>query len=436
MVILFMQDYVEVQIIDSDGVSISVPPSPNLIDKEQTDVTWLFLNKSLAREFRAVINSSPIFYRHPFYKPHFNLACAVIERLETCVFYLNEHQKYPHTEEEFLQFIMFACMLMDAVKQILLDLGIDKKKQHIFEGADNYKYFKSVCQGAPLFLPDENCPTDDEFWEYFRSITFAHPFGTDRPKFLEGKETQYSPWVIVHTRGPSHRNIPEPVGVRIYSSTRERTMDLVMPFTLIKAYVQSRYNRITLATEWVKNQIAIIREQWKNDKIDRTQTPENILLNIRELLKKQCGDIYSINDAYEYLTCKTTEPRNDHSVHVFRSAILNILPKICDAAEMVDHDELEELLGAVIRARPREMHPMAGYQLEKIFCYLNDSISTENVYWAQVQTDEFSKEFASKWVIIDSQIMSFDEIKLLTQVACYLEAQEQLKNPSVEFGEI
>ena len=41
------------------------------------------------------------------------------------------------------------------------------------------------------------------------------------------------------------------------------------------------------------------------------------------------------------------------------------------------------------------------------------------------QAEAFSKEFASKWVVIDVKSMAFCEIKLLTQTACYLEAQAQ-----------
>lgn len=423
-----MKNGLEIQIVDGNGdiiETVAIPSKEESEKREAATIACSFLDKSLARDFREAINASPIFHKHPTYKAHFNLACAVMDRLETCVFYLNEHQDYPHTEEEFLQFIMFACMLMDAVKQILLDLGIDKKKQPVFDGADNYANFKSVCKNAPLQLTDEQCPTDDEFWEYFRSITFAHPFGTDRPKFLEERETQYSPWVIVHTGGPVYRNISEPIGVRIYSSTRDQIMDLVMPFSVIKGYIKSRYERISLATKWAKEQIALIHTQWKKEKIDRNQPPENMLLNIRDILKMRYVDADTIGIAYEYLTCKTTNPRNDNSVRAFRDAICDILPKMCDAVESLDYEELESLLDSVVRLRPVEMHAMAGYQLEKIFCYLHDGIASENVYWAQVQADAFSKEFASKWVVMDAWMMSFDEIKLLTQTACYIEAKNQ-----------
>lgn len=63
---------------------------------------------------------------------------------------------------------------------------------------------------------------------------------------------------------------------------------------------------------------------------------------------------------------------------------------------------------------------MMHYQLEKIFGYLNDYNHIESMEWGLKQAEAFSKEF-----VIKPQEMNFDEIKMLTQVACYLEYMEQ-----------
>ena len=60
---------------------------------------------------------------------------------------------------------------------------------------------------------------------------------------------------------------------------------------------------------------------------------------------------------------------------------------------------------------------MMHYQLEKIFSYLNEEYG--DVEWGLIQAEAFSKEFAKKWVIIKPREMGFDEIKMLTNVACY-----------------
>ena len=43
------------------------------------------------------------------------------------------------------------------------------------------------------------------------------------------------------------------------------------------------------------------------------------------------------------------------------------------------------------------------------------------------QAEAFANEFAKKWVIIKPRSMNFEEIKMLTSVACYLEYKEQMK---------
>ncbi|MFT9057616.1 MAG: hypothetical protein ABF449_13610, partial [Ethanoligenens sp.] len=157
-----------------------------------------FLDTSLCKEFRKAINESPIWSHEECYKEHYNLFCAVMDRIDSCTDYLNRHSDTPGTETDFLVFLMFGCMVLDAVKQVLGQLGLPY--EFIAQDkASSYQYFKEYCTDYPLELKDELCPTDDKFFEYFRSITFAHPFETNRPKFFQKGEIQYSPWVIARS---------------------------------------------------------------------------------------------------------------------------------------------------------------------------------------------------------------------------------------------
>ena len=101
---------------------------------------------------------------------------------------------------------------------------------------------------------------------------------------------------------------------------------------------------------------------------------------------------------------------------------------ICDALDNYETDVIHDLCNSVLNLRPKA-HQMMHYQLEKIFCYLNDD-GYGDIDWGLTQADAFSKEFAKKWVVIKPYEMSFNEIKLLTSVACYLEYKEQ--NPEEE----
>ena len=72
---------------------------------------------------------------------------------------------------------------------------------------------------------------------------------------------------------------------------------------------------------------------------------------------------------------------------------------------------------------------MYHYQLEKIFGYLrekNEEIEPgSNEEWGLIQTEDFYKEFAHKWVTINTKTMDYKEIHLLVTTACYLEYRKQ-----------
>jgi len=83
------------------------------------------------------------------------------------------------------------------------------------------------------------------------------------------------------------------------------------------------------------------------------------------------------------------------------------------------------LLGDRSFLRPRKAHQMMSYQLEKIFCYLDDDHYWMDTDWGLRQAKAFSREFAKDWVVIEVNNMGFDEIKLLVSIACYKEAKKQ-----------
>ncbi len=59
-----------------------------------------FLHPELNKRLRKVINSSPIFQEGKL-RGNFNLLCAAMDRIDTCVAYLNKHSNFPRTEEDY-----------------------------------------------------------------------------------------------------------------------------------------------------------------------------------------------------------------------------------------------------------------------------------------------------------------------------------------------
>jgi hypothetical protein len=383
-----------------------------------------WLDPNLCKNFRDVINSSPIFVDGEE-KQHYNLICAVMDRLDSCISYMNDHQAPPRSENDFVVFIAFGCMVIDAVKKLLKGIGYGYKYADANDN-DSYQFFKEVCKGNPLNIPDDQCPTDDKFIEYFRALAFAHPFETSRPKFLKKGEVQYSPWVIANSTVMKLCGIDDGVGIRIYSTeTPDELMDLCFSFSSLTGYIRSRYELLENATEWAKDRNKQANTKWAKRKVKRDFAAIGVLNDIAGILDSRFEEHYEVDKAIEYLECETTLPNNDPAIAKYRTAITALLPELCDAVDALDNEFLSEILDEVIYARPTRTYQMFHYQMEKITCYLDDSQSEGNIAWGLEQAASFAGEFAKRHVTILPYDMSFGEIKLLVATACYLEKQEQ-----------
>lgn len=83
------------------------------------------LDKKYIDQLRDSINSSPIFTWMKEYRERYNLTCVVMDRLDTSVNYLNKHISLPNTEEGFLIFMMFVCMVVDVSKKLLQQYNVN-----------------------------------------------------------------------------------------------------------------------------------------------------------------------------------------------------------------------------------------------------------------------------------------------------------------------
>lgn len=386
----------------------------------------VFLDPSYCSNFRETINKTPIFIYDAEYKVHHNLFCAVMDRLDSSIEYLNKHSSPPKTEEELLLFIMYSCMVVDAVKFVLCELGIKSIYEDLSK-TETYRFFKKICLEDPLNLSEKQCPTDDKFFEYFRSTTFAHPFETNRPKFFQRDEIQYSPWVIANSKFMTLRGVKNGIGVRIYSNRFNEIKDLIFPLETLKEYIISRYIQIQKATYKIKVIILKKERKWKAVKVNRTLSPLDTLKEISEILNIRYESNFAIETTILYLECESTLETNDIAISKFRKAIIEKIPTICDATDELNYEKLEETLAEVLHVRPKVTHSLAHYQLGKIFTNYNEMKDSSNKSWDQLNVEAFSKEFAKKWVIIVPKTMCLTEIKLLVTVACYLEKEQQEK---------
>ena len=212
------------------------------------------------------------------------------------------------------------------------------------------------------------------------------------------------------------------VGVMVYSNKRDM-FSITFPFEILKNYIVWKYDLLTHATQAFKEIIEDKEKEWKKRKINRNQSFDKILLEAEDILSERCMETYWIKEISTYYTCESTKKENMESVKIYKNKIEDIIPEICDALDNYEHWKLD-VVNEITWMRPAG-YPNMHYQLEKIYSYLNEHSSYENNEWGLIQAEAFSKGFAKTWVIIEPHKMNYNEIKMLTNVACYLEAKDQ-----------
>lgn len=370
-----------------------------------------YFDLSLLKEFREVVNSSNVFCDVPKYRNLWNLMCVLMDRLDSAVHYLNKHVNQPNSEEEFVFFMVYASMLRDGIYKFYENIykfkpkTINKKKWFI--GAHDYS--------KNLFCND-NCPTDDVFFEYLRALAFAHPYGVDNRSgrvFMEKNEIHLSPWVISHCVLGKEQ---DDVGLRVYSSNDDGLKDIFVRFENLKRYLLERYNLIKDFIKWGKEEIIKQNNLWMERKIERVGSPAEILSNICKNLDERFISHYSIDEAIKILDSVFIEPINIDAVNLLKSKINNSINSLCDCVDSLDYEGMEEQLNFLYE-RPNNLHKHAHYELEKIYDYLQDErglcLPGSNEEWGLIQANNFYKAYANKYVYIDFKEMTNLQIKIL-----------------------
>lgn len=398
------------------------------------------LDWGIAYEVHRLIDETDIYKYNANIKAQFDLICVVIDRLHDAVNYLNEHETAPRNDDGVFLFWVYACMVHDAVKQIFVGLGLSYPCEDPGD-PDNFVFFGNIATAHPLNIPKDKCPTDDRFFEYLRSMSFAHPFKTDRPKFFAEGEIQYSPFVIHGHSSGAAPGEEGSIGVRIYSNRFTDIVDLRIPYKTLLGYVKSRYEKMREVSRYIEGLIQRQEEAWRKKPINRNQTTEGLLREIVERLEERGKDSDLAKEALKYYTMPISHdhPLNEENVAQYRKIMANLVPEWCDLVDKLDHEGLISAMEVMVLPDipMASKYQYVGYQLEKIAVHLGDS-DESHALWAKSQLKSFAEGFAKEWVEIDADAMSVDEAHLLVAVACFFEfSRYEMKHPeskrNVEF---
>lgn len=375
----------------------------------------------------------------------FKLACVVQDRFHDAMEYLDSHLDAPKTNQELYLALVYADNVFSAVQEVF----------GVFKGEVNYpfgescdddeqrKFFADIVKeayreidndtGECKDLPDDKVPTDDEFFKYFRALTFAHPYKTDvkkNRKFLEKGEIQYSPFVL-HSGNLLNSNSGL-IGVKVYSTVdKHRDLEIVLPYALLKDFIISRYNTLAEVNKYIGGLLERKRAKWLTGKVVRGKTSLETYEGLVGFYKERFAQI----DGLLSVVCLLRTPltfgieRNAANVEKFKKALEKIVSSVCDAAERLDFDAAARLINAIISPEIPDCpeYPDNGYRgmmwhRGKVAEYCFDG-NHMPVGVAVVSVQCIMKGFAEKWVAIDPTKISREELWLLLSAAWYLESE-------------
>ena len=369
------------------------------------------LNVDLADKMLRLVDESDIIKNSYKHLSIYNLICASADRIKTCAYFINGHMEYPKTEEDFICLFTFVGMLYDCILRLTKEFRVDIKF--------NNSIFVELYENQKLNILYEDNITDNHIFEYLRSLIFAHPTDTNRVSFLKRRnEHHVSPWVIVHGKN-SFVKAGDKVGIRIYTDKQKEIINLEFSYEAIFAFSFFVYSSLDLV---VKNIEEIIKKENDNSltkKIDRGKTLKNIFEEAKAILESRYQDTYILDDLIDIASLNLKDNNNDLIIKKIQFEMFDKINIFCDAINGSDENELDTYTGDFFPNIIDYGYKLGHYHRSKIFEYLNEESSDSNLEFAKWCLKTFYDNYASKYICIDFDNYSYNDIKTLLRIADY-----------------
>lgn len=388
-----------------------------------------YLDEWLTSELRDAVRSANLYRFDEKVKAEYSLICAVADRVQDADRWLNEHAKLPTNEVDALTWLMLASVIKSSVESLCKKFGVqfndnDGQKQ------GNHVYFGEVCKHYHLYNHDGGILTDDDFFQYFRALTFSHPYGTRKGKstderhtnypFLEQDETLYAPYMVLEKDPYTDCFRGKPViGVHVYSNKRDDIQSLFVPFESLKSYLLSRHNRLSRISAALRKRVEEAERKFRLEHIDRTVSSIEQFKTMRKIMMSRGCETYSIDEAIDYLECRSTCPDNDNAIKEYRQKILELAPVLCDEIEKLNYEDFTRRLEHVTGCHWHTLPAGISYSTEKVFEYFDEHNNTKRE-WGRQDLRILNEDYVGKWVRVDYDMPDL-EIRMLVSLAYYME---------------
>lgn len=379
------------------------------------------LDEWLTSELRDAVRSANLYRFDEKVKAEYSLICTVADRVQDADRWLNEHAQLPTNEVEALTWLMLASVVKSSVESLCRKLNVQFHDNDAGR-KENHLYFGDVCERYHLRNHNGTLLTDNDFFQYFRALTFTHPYGLQEGKypFLDPDETLYAPYMVLEKDPYTDCFRGRPVvGVHIYSNKRDDILSLFVPFESLKSYLLSRHNRLSLISAALRKRVEEAECRFRSERIDRTiSSIDQFKIFRKKLIERGC-ETYYIDEAIDYLECPSTCSENDGAIKEYRQQILKLAPVLCDEIEKLNYEDFSRRLDYVTGCHWHTLPAGISYFTEKVFEYFNRRNSPKRE-WGRQGLKSLSEDYVGKWVKVDYDMPDL-EIRMLVTLAYYME---------------
>lgn len=372
----------------------------------------------------------------------FSFACVLQDRLNDAISYLNKHLTPPNSRDEFYLFMVYADNVFSAVEEFYKLPMINKKT---LKSLKNKTYFYDSFKRAFPNIAEDEIPTDDNFFKYIRALSIAHPYETSRQTFIDSKnedlknrERHYSPYSLTRNDPGFPFSEDGDIEIVVYTNQKGKNkpagfIKIILKYAVIMKFLISKYNLLLPIIKDIETLLTSKEEEWNKYAIDKNLPIEAFFIELRTIYEKCKENTFFIDEVCEQLAIKLTPGyfKNEKSLERYREAFQAILPLISEAVSLGDYNTSSHLITEITLARILEntnAPSNISYYHGKIteicgklkFCKKDEEVLNLTTCF-KGYVSFLMEEYATKWIEIDFDTMSQQEIEFLLNIARYLE---------------
>jgi len=358
--------------------------------------------------------------------------CAIMDRLDDTVNYLNSLKlntgRYNSSAFDFYDFMNNASVVMDCEKELV----------KIFNVSDIV-----IKESTDIFgqLGDDKKGTDENYFEYLRSLCSVHPVETSRHKRYQDNDFECSPFVRWND-GRIWCNDDCDIYAVVYTSNDKDSNNkrVQIYISQIFEYVKTRLDFVAEITNAIDQYQKQVITDLRNRPIKKEEEFDNYIDYLKNL-NKELEDRYGSEASYtfDYISnlfeLKLSNSHNQNKINLYLNAIKYAITFEHNGIQNMSYVGFENN-GLLYPEKNIETSLFSGlysphsgsnelrrfrYNLEKIN-YLSYDAGYDNKQWAYKQL-EGARTFLDKYVSVEGAKDDFEHYALV-QLALYLDCLE------------